>query len=103
MGDEERSALESKRALDKVESNLEEARRLYDDGQELEKANGHAVAAREACGQMAQYMSARLLPLVNEAVESLEDRRLSGQIDVPIHNALTEVNTLRSTLGSVED
>lgn len=101
MANGERSSLESEKALDKVESALGEACRLYDDGQDLDKAEGDAVAAREACGQMAQYMCDSLLPLVNEAVKAIENRRPAGQVDVQVDTALTQVNNLRPTLGGV--
>lgn len=101
MSNTERSSRESKEALDRVESKLREAHRLY--GREPEKAEEHAVAARAACDQMADYMSDGLAPLVNASVKSIEDRKPAGQVDIEIRSALAEVDNLRPSLGSVEE
>lgn len=102
MSDEKRSSLESKHALDLIERELEDTRD-HVHKHNLEAAEQSALAAKESCGQMAQYMPDTLLPLVDGAVAAIRQGRPAGEIEVVIANALAEVDNLRTSLGTVED
>lgn len=104
MANEERSSQESKEALDKVENNLKEARRLYSLKQpDIQGAKSHAASAKEGCDEMAEYMSMSLFPLVKDAAEAIEQGKPSGQVNVLVESALAEVGNIRPSLGSVEE